>query len=421
MKYLKNIKSNVFLNALKIIMQFMVSIMLSRSIGAQGQGLVSYFFLVFDLLGTYGNFGITHAITYFYKSKGYAREMLQKTNEICLVVIWALLFGSVLVLHIQTAFLNDYSIEVIIIGGVYFLSVFLYNLYHEINVGDEKIAEMNRPILVTTVIKFFIVLLLFIVKELSVTNYIVIQMVINVILVLIMRNKLPISRGVKTQFNLIISEIKFGIIVYFSAFFGYINYRVDQLMIKEMLSNELLGVYSVGVSIAELAFFVPTCIGVALSGALYNATKEEKLKTLCNTIKYSTLVSVVVVLIGCCGSLLIPYVYGEEFRGAVIPTVILLIGIIFSSIGKIVYPFYISTGRPMIHMFVALGIALVNIVLNGIFIPSMEIIGAALASFVSYVVYGLAYIFILKHTEGIKIAKMFRISKLDVMRIKEML
>lgn len=420
MKYITNIKSSVFLNIFKIIFQFICSILLSRSVGAVGQGMVAYYFLVFDLIGTYGNFGITHATTYFYKAGKIPREQISSVNGTYLSINGGILSMLVLICFFTTSFFSAYSLPLVILGCLYFVSVYFYNLFHEIIVGDENISGMNVMIFICTALKFGIVVGAFLGNALTVEIYIIAQAASNILMAVLLGFKAKVRFTVWFDTPLLIEEFRFGMIVYLSALFGYLNYRIDQFMIKWMMTETDLGVYSIAVTISELAFFVPTCISAALSGKLYNSSLTEKRTVLCLTLKFSILACLLVILAGSLGAFLIPYVYGSEFVGSIIPTIILLLGTLFASIGKLIAPYYISIGKPVVHMIVAIVISVVNIILNLFTIPLWGIIGAALSSVGSYIVYGMIYIVLLRKKEAIPFKTMLFVGKQDIEHLKSM-
>ena len=100
--------------------------------------------------------------------------------------------------------------------------------------------------------------------------------------------------------------------------------------------------------------------------------------------------------------------------------VILLIGIIFASIGKVAPAYFYTKGRPNIHLIVAAIVLVINLLLNFVLIPTIGINGAALASTISYLFYGLIYVLMLKK-DGISIKQLLIIQKDDLKNLKQIL
>ena len=100
--------------------------------------------------------------------------------------------------------------------------------------------------------------------------------------------------------------------------------------------------------------------------------------------------------------------------------IILLIGIVFASIGKVSPAYFYTKGKPSIHLIVAAVVLTINIALNFVLIPIMGINGAALASTVSYFFYGVIYILILGR-DGISVKQLLIIQKEDIRSIKQLI
>jgi O-antigen/teichoic acid export membrane protein len=238
---------------------------------------------------------------------------------------------------------------------------------------------------------------------------------------LVMINAANIRIKPKIIKNLILEEHKYGLIIYFSALFIFLNYRVDQLFIKHYLSMSDLGVYSVGVMIAELIFLIPTSVQLALDSRFYNMTKDsvERIAITKITIRYTFYLCLIIVFIGSALTPLIPIVYGKEFAEASMITVILFWGVVFASIGKVSASYFFSQGRPHVHLVNTLITFLVNISLNIVLIPRFGIRGAAIASSIAYLVYGGSYIIYFIRKESFRLYDFFVLSKDDKILIRK--
>ena len=193
-------------------------------------------------------------------------------------------------------------------------------------------------------------------------------------------------------------------------------------MIKQIVGISDLGIYTVAVTIAELLFLLPISIHSALIGRLYNLNDDDNGRALlANTLRLSLYLCAILMIIGMLGSLLIPLLYGDAFKGATLVTIILLPGVLFACIPKIASPWFFTSGRPKIHLVITLGSLLLNIILNSLLIPSIGISGAALASTISYFVYGAYYVVLLVKREGFPVRDLLCIHKDDVRVLKSLM
>ncbi|HIP96355.1 MAG TPA: hypothetical protein EYH32_03970, partial [Anaerolineae bacterium] len=84
------------------------------------------------------------------------------------------------------------------------------------------------------------------------------------------------------------------------------------------------------------------------------------------------------------GSLLVPFLYGTAYSGAIRPMLILLPGAVVITVYKVVVRDFISRDRQKVPILTAvLGLA-VNVVLNLVLIPKLGTAGSALAATLSY-------------------------------------
>lgn len=202
--------------------------------------------------------------------------------------------------------------------------------------------------------------------------------------------------------------------------FIYLNYKMDQVLIKVMLDDYQLGLYSVAVYLAELSFLVPTCINSALIGKVSNMKtgfKDIIIKTVKVTFNLSTILS----LVGCLCTTLVPMIYGAEYSAIKITIVILFAGMVFASIGKVAYTYFTMNNKPEVHMYICLATLIINIIGNLMLIPLLGINGAAIASTIAYTLYGVIYLVILNRKEYVKYADMLFITSKDFNDMKVIL
>lgn len=254
-------------------------------------------------------------------------------------------------------------------------------------------------------LKSILILILWIFGNLNVFTFVLCQFIPFIVSILILYKNLGITYNIGFNKQLLKSEFKFGIVIYLATLFIYLNYRMDQIFIKNMLGEQQLGIYSIAVSLAELLFLIPGSVGTAILGRLYNIkdNNKEKKYILSMTVKYTFYICLFIGILGIMMTPLIPYVYGKEFASAKSSTIILFIGIIFASIGKVSSSYFQSEGAPIIHMVITLITFLANLLLNALFIPKWGIDGAAAASTISYILYGLVYVVFLNRKKILRL------------------
>ena len=289
-------------------------------------------------------------------------------------------------------------------------------------IGNERITHINKFNIIMNLARSFLLTIFWLAGTLDINKYIIIYTSSLGILTIMLYSKLGIKYKFMSNKNLIIKEFKFGIAIYLATLFIYLNYRLDQFLIKNMLNETQMGIYSIAVALAELLFLIPGSVGTAVLGRLYNiednSTNERK-DTISLTVKYTFYICVIIGIIGIMMTPLITFVYGEEYSGAKIPTIILFIGIIFASIGKVSSSYFQSIGNTKTHLIITASTFFANLILNLILIPIYGIAGAAIASTIAYIFYGIAYIIFFIKLEEFSFKDFFEISKEDILAIKQ--
>lgn len=416
--YSKNIGSSFLVNALGLFVSFISSIFVARSLGPEGKGFVVFILMIYSLIASHGHLGVLNAVSYFLRRdpKKRTEEQIFFSNIIYVVFLTIGYTFLLLFLYEKGYILNEYSQVFIYLGFIYILFSFFYTLSYHFYVGRDKVYIVNNFLLLERLAYLIIVLALFFTGRLNVLTYFVATVILLVLRVagILWSSRLKIQ--LKFNKELIIDQFKYGKYIYLSALFIFLNYRVDQFMINYFKNKAELGIYSVGVQLAELAFLIPASITAPLLGNLLNIKTTEKDKRRAKTsitIKYTFYTTTAVCLLGIAMSPLVTILYGQSFARSAPILIILLIGIMFTSIGKIAPSFYHSIGKTKQPLIIAIMVATINISMNLLLIPKFGIVGAAIASTFSYIFYGTSYLWLLSKKEGFLLGEMLLLKKND--------
>ncbi|RZK05191.1 MAG: flippase, partial [Flavobacterium sp.] len=174
----------------------------------------------------------------------------------------------------------------------------------------------------------------------------------------------------------------------FSAILVSVYMKIDQLMVENYLGTGALGVYSTVVSLSESWYFIPVAIVTSVFPAIMNARRDDSeryMKRLQNMYDIMVWISLSVAIFMTFASPIIYHiVYKPEFwDGAHILSIHVWAGI-FVFLGSASGQYLIAEGYTKLSMLRTGMGALVNIILNTIWIPKYGIMGAALATLVAY-------------------------------------
>lgn len=164
--------------------------------------------------------------------------------------------------------------------------------------------------------------------------------------------------------------------------------RIDQVMLKEMVGDKSVGIYSAAVRIAEVWYFIP----IALINSVFPVIVETKKKDLglynrriAKLYSLLTWIGIIIaVFISIFSGTIINILYGSRFIGAESILSISIWAGIFVFQGVARGAWLVNENLQKYSYYYTLGACIVNIILNLSLIPIMQEKGAVIATLVSY-------------------------------------
>ncbi len=179
------------------------------------------------------------------------------------------------------------------------------------------------------------------------------------------------------------------------------NYRLDQFLVAAFVSRAGVGHYTVAVGLGESVWWISSAVAMVLLPRLTQMNRQQAdamIPLVCrNTVLVSVGAAAGLVAVS---PLLIRLLFGGEFTAATTPMMLLMPGVIAASATRVLGSYLFSQGRIIYNTyatFIALG---VTIGLDLILIPWLEVEGAAIASSVAYVVALVATLYWYRRVSG---------------------
>lgn len=180
--------------------------------------------------------------------------------------------------------------------------------------------------------------------------------------------------------------------------------QTDKIMIGSMLDDiSAVGLYSVATTIVNLWSFLPNSIINSFNPVLIEKKKTSyeqyimKLKQLYSIIFWiGTAYTLFIVIFG---KLIILVLYGEKYLGGLSSLKIAVFGVTFSFIGVVREFWLICEEKEKYAKWFALIGVVTNIILNAILIPTIGIVGAAIATACTQLMTGLIAPLLFKETK----------------------
>lgn len=202
---------------------------------------------------------------------------------------------------------------------------------------------------------------------------------------LLRKNKIVVFTKSLLKTEEFIMVMKFAFIAYLCNAMQFLSYRMDFWFVDYFRGSTSLGVYSLAAALAQLFWILPN----AISQVLFSYFSDTKNKNILNQAIQYAHITFIVSLIGAVLFFLlaffaIPFLYGKEFSNAGWMIGILLLGVLPFTITTILASFFAGTNRLFVNFRTSL-IGLVFAALGYILlIPRWGVMGACIASVISY-------------------------------------
>jgi O-antigen/teichoic acid export membrane protein len=180
--------------------------------------------------------------------------------------------------------------------------------------------------------------------------------------------------------------------------------RIDQIMIKEMLGEEEVGLYSAAVRLSEAWYFVPAIITTSLFPAILNAKAlDSKLYTARLQRLYAIMIysAVGVALpVTFMAEVIVVTLFGIKYQGAGLVLAIHIWAGIFVALGVVNWSWFLAENLQKLATLNTLIGVTVNVILNYLIIPIYGIAGVAFATFASYGIAAYLSLLLYRKTRG---------------------
>ncbi|MRR35325.1 flippase [bacterium] len=181
------------------------------------------------------------------------------------------------------------------------------------------------------------------------------------------------------------SLLRFGLKAWASNALTFLNYRQDMLVVSFFLGASGVGLYSLAVTLVELLWYLPNAFADALFPKVTAIQAAEASRLTAQIVRLTTLVMAVeVVAIGVAAPFFVKWVFGAPFVACLSALYALLPGAIAMGVAKVLSSDL--SGRGLVHYSMISSVVnlAVNLTANLLLVPKVGIVGAGIASSLSY-------------------------------------
>ena len=404
---------SVFSKITLVIIGLITSALISRGLGVSLKGEYAYLVNLSGIVVIVVTLGVGQVYSYFVRQYGTKyRNIFINLNYLHFVfLIITLLLFSILK--------NNIVKNIVLLSAC---GMFRDNFVYLSTV--ENIKKRNIMNLISKSIFLMNIIIAFLFLKYNLNAFILVLVLDEIIFSLLLiftygffPKKIEINSLEKNK--IIVKIYKMGFISMITLLLTTLNYNIDIIILRNLSSSSSVGLYSIGISLANMLWVIPD----AFKDVLMNKTsKEESIGDIIFSLKSNILISLIITLgFILLGKLFITIVYGSEFLDSYITTIILFFGSISMIFHKIISPLLYSKGYQKKLCIIFLSAVFLNIVMNYILIPKFDIIGAAVASVFSYLLAGISILLIFSKMYKLKIKEIIFINRKELLKIKKMI
>lgn len=374
---------------IRLFVGLFIGVLVARYLGPERMGIWNYCIAIFTFFIIFPSLGLEYiSPREFVNREENAENLLNTALKLKFIGATAGIVFAILFMGFFKGF-SSYLIPLIFIltSGYLFQSFDIIDFYYQSKLEQKKsvIARMVAFLLVS-IYKFYLVqsdapLIWFVASS-------TIDFGLGALGLLYSFRKSPIRLKLTLfDWELAKALLKDSLVFSVSALVIVIYFKVDQVMITEMLGEQENGIYSVSIRIYELFTFLPAVLVSSFLPVITQKFQENEvefkasLKQLYSVLTY--LAIIFTILVWFLGPFVMNLLYGEPYKGS--GEILKYIGLGFYSVfmGMGIGNYLIIRNKKkfvLVKSLIGLGI---NIVLNLMLIPRMGINGAIVASIIA--------------------------------------
>ncbi len=423
-KFLRDFIGVLNSNVFSILCGFLVVVLLTRILGAEGFGLYYALLVIPLIVVSLTHFGIRGASIFMIGQKKFS------DGEIVSSVLFILIFTSLVGI---TSSIGAYYIfyepeyTVLLIALVVTIIPFRLGIIYigGIFLGKDEIKEANRLEWAINLINLILAIILVWHLKFGILGAIVSLTSANIIVGIWAFYRIVRRFDIKIMYypEIVKKFLKLGIMYAFTFFIIQLNYRADILLLEKLSTLHEVGIYSLGVHIAEQLWQIPFAISIVL----FSRTASVKNQSLMvdSTVSLARLSTLIVFVLSIVAILIAPYiipvVFGKDFIASAEILKYILPGVIVLVVFRVVSGQLAGMGKPYLAVYVFLPALIINVLLNILLIPTYGGIGAAWASNISYTAGTIGYWLIYSRVLNIRITEIVKYRNTDFKYFTELL
>ncbi len=395
------------------------SVIIARILGPQGKGVYTLAIAIPGIISAMASMGLNFSNIYLIGKKKLPIGIIVG-NTILFSTLVGMLVSLISILAVP--FFKEFFLKgapekylFITLFTIPFL-LLSENIYY-ILLGHRYMLKVATVSLARPLVYLILVISFWLSKAISVSSVIqayVLSLVTALMLGFYFFAKCGFFTGISLNKRGLKEALWFGLKQHLGTVSQFLNYRLDFLLVAFLLDPLAVGLYSIAVLIGETVWYISKSFGLILYPKIAAADSEKANQftpLVCRNAVFFTLLAIAFLFIF--SDALIPALFTAKFIPSVTALKLLLPGIFFMSVARILSSDLTGRGFPEYSTIASFACLLVTVALDLILIPKYGINGASLASSLAYFVDALVIVIIFKRETGLRLSEILIIKLND--------
>jgi O-antigen/teichoic acid export membrane protein len=365
-------------------------VILARWLGPHDRGVLALALLLPATVMTLAKLGITQSNVYFINREGASVERVTANSMLLALVVSLFAVAAVWLLRgtLQTSVLRDVPTWALILALARVPLLLIDNYLYGILQAVGKFGLYNTRLLLSEVARLVLVVITVMGLGLglpaAVATYTVNAVLMVTWLINAMRRDIRFTpRAVDRA--LLKQQLSFGAKSYVQTTAAHLLLRIDVYMVAYFLSVSETAFYVLALHFTEIVLEIPQAIGLVLYPKLASLPEEQAHQLTAQACRRTLLVTApVALLLATLGPYMITLWYGRPYAPAGAPLPWAAVGVIAMSVFVTLTRDFTSRGRQQVNIVAGVMALAGNVLMNIFLIPALGIVGAAIATAISY-------------------------------------
>lgn len=415
-QFITDVKYTLLTKFLLIFLKMGISVITARILGPTGRGLFFSSIQTSGLVNTVGTISVGESLIYYI---GKCKILPNQVLGVVFMMVLGFTFALSSLLYLLMPLLSEHFLHELpdgVIPLIFILIPCSMTEYLGASAlrGLKAFSIVNRLSIITRtniLVIMFVALVYWSADVYTGVMAYSIALALNSIVyfvVLLYKSKFSFSVPWSETGNI----INYAIRAHIGTLLTEVEYRIDIFIIMFFLNAAAVGIYSIGVTIAQILWYVSNSVNTVLFPHISSDSGKDRNLFTATVLKYTLFSNILVVLVLILVGLpLVQILYGSMFVEAYYIFIVLSPGLLFDSVARSLAAWFKGTGRVM-YLSKISGISLaVNILLCIYLIPIWGVYGAALSSVISYTLRAFILAIAFGRISGINFFDMFILTR----------